>query len=183
MKIWFAAFFVACGLARGAEHPAWATKIEKPGLPNLHRISANLYRGAQPTAEGMRTLQKMGIKTVINLRVFRSDRKEAAGTRLALEEISFEPWHPEIKDVVRFLRLVTDHQREPIFVHCQYGADRTGMMIAIYRVVVDGWTKREAIDEMTKGDFGFHPMWKNLIAYFEKLDIGALKERAARSSR
>jgi hypothetical protein len=55
------------------------------------------------------------------------------------------------------------------------------LMIAIYRVAVDGWTKDEAIEEMTKGDFGFHPMWKNLIAYLEKLDIAALKRRAANS--
>jgi arylsulfatase len=165
-----------------AQHPTWATKIEKPGLPNLHCVSANLYRGAQPTAEGMRTLQEMGIKTVINLRGFHSDRKEAAGTPLALEAISFKTWHPENEDIVRFLRLVTDHPRGPIFVHCQHGADRTGLMIAIYRVAVDGWTKRDAIDEMTKGDFGFHSVWKNLIAYFEKLDIAALKQRAESSN-
>ena len=182
MKIWFATFFVACGLARGAEHPAWATKLEKPGLPNLHRVSANLYRGAQPTAAGMRTLQEMGIKTVINLRGFHSDRKEAAGTGLTLAAISFKTWHPDDKDVVRFLKLVTDRQREPIFVHCQHGADRTGLMIAIYRVAVEGWTKRDAIEEMTTGDFGFHPAWKNLIAYFNEVDIDALKRQAAKSN-
>ena len=54
-------------------------------------------------------------------------------------------------------------------------------MIAIYRVAVEGWTKREAIDEMTKGDFGFHSVWKNLIVYFNELDIDALKRRAAKS--
>jgi protein tyrosine/serine phosphatase len=181
MKLWFVLLLAVCGVARAVEHRPWATRLEKPGLPNLYRVTANLYRGAQPNADGMRALQEMGIKTVIDLRAFHSDANLAAGTRLALEAISFKTWHPEDKDIVRFLQLVTDPRREPIFVHCQHGADRTGLMIAIYRVAVDGWTKDEAIEEMTKGDFGFHPMWKNLIAYLEKLDIAALKRRAANS--
>jgi hypothetical protein len=53
------------------------------------------------------------------------------------------------------------------------------MMIAIYRIAVQGWSKADAIDEMTKGDFGFHPMRKNLITFIEKLDVATLKRRAA----
>ena len=155
-----------------------AEKIIRPGLPNFYRVTSNLYRGAQPTADGLRAAEKLGVKTVIDLRAFHSDTDEGAGTQLALEHISFKTWHPEDEDVIRFLKLATAKKNQPVFVHCQHGSDRTGTMIAIYRIAVQGWAKRDAIDEMTKGNFGFHPVWKNLIAYIEKLDIESLRKRA-----
>ena len=178
MKAAFILLFVACGFASAAEHHSWAVKFERPGLGNFHRVTPNLDRGAQPTAEGLRAAEKMGVKTVIDLRVFHSDADEAAGTKLLLERISFKTWHPEDDDVVRFLKVVTARKNQPVFVHCQHGSDRTGTMIAIYRIAIQGWSKREAIDEMTKGGFGFHPMWKNLVTYIEKADVAALKRRA-----
>ena len=179
MKAALTLLFCACGLASAAEPHRWAVKIgNQPGLENFHRVTPNLYRGKQPTAEGMRSLQAVGVKTVIDLRAFHSDAGEAKGTKLAIERISFKTWHPEDADVVRFLRIATAKEKRPVFVHCQHGSDRTGTMIAIYRIAIQGWTKREAIDEMTKGGFGFHPMWKNLVAYIEKLDVEAVRRRA-----
>lgn len=179
MKIALTLLLAACAVASGAESHKWAVKItDQPGLENFHRVTPNLYRGKQPTAEGLRSAEKLGVKTVIDLRVFHSDADEAAGTKLKLERISFKTWHAEDDDVVRFLKIVTARKRQPVFVHCLHGSDRTGTMIAIYRIAIQGWSKREAIDEMTKGGFGFHPMWKNLIAYIEKLDVEALKRRA-----
>jgi len=149
----------------------WAVPLEKPGLANLHRVTEDFYRGAQPTAEGMKELEAMGVKTVVNLRSFHSDRDELEGTSLAYEHISMKTWHSEDEDVVRLLRIVTDPERAPVFVHCQRGADRTGMMCAIYRVGVCGWTKEEAKEEMLKGGFGFAVTWQNMVRYFEKLDV------------
>ena len=82
------------------------------------------------------------------------------------------------EDIVRFLRIVTDKNRQPVFVHCLHGADRTGTMCAAYRVVVDGWTKQQAIDEMTKGGYGFHPVWTNLPKLIENLDVEKIKAKA-----
>jgi protein tyrosine phosphatase (PTP) superfamily phosphohydrolase (DUF442 family) len=156
----------------------WAERIELPGLPNLHKVSDDLYRGAQPTAEGMKQLEKLGVKTVVNLRSFHSDRDEIKGTGLAYEHISMTPLSIEDKYVVRFLQIVTDSSRTPVFVHCQHGADRTGTMCAIYRIAVQGWSKDEAIEEMTKGGFGFHSIWQNLPDYIRKLDIEEIKRSA-----
>jgi len=163
--------------AEDASHQ-WATPIEREGLPNLHKVSDDYYRGAQPTAEGMQELKKMGIKTVINLRAFHSDRDELGDLDLAYEHIPMVAWHPEEEDIIRFLKIVTDQKRTPVFVHCQHGADRTGVMSAIYRIVVEDWTKEEAIKEMTEGGFGFHKIWKNLITFVENLDIEAIKKQA-----
>lgn len=155
-------------------HP-WAEKIAKPGLPNLHRVNAHLYRGAQPTAEGVRELERMGVKTILSLRAFHTDKDEAAGSRLRREQILFKTWHPEDVDLQRGLRIMTDTNRWPIFVHCQHGADRTGTLIALHRMVVEGWSRDEAIAEMTQGGFGYHAIWKNLIRYLQNLDVARLR--------
>ncbi|MHC4325718.1 MAG: fused DSP-PTPase phosphatase/NAD kinase-like protein, partial [Planctomycetota bacterium] len=127
------------------EQNKWAERIELPGLPNFHKVSDDLYRGAQPTAEGMKQLEKLGVKTVVNLRSVHSDRDELEGTGLAYEHIKMTAWKTEDKDVVRFLKIVTDSNQTPVFVHCQHGADRTGMMNAVYRIAVQGWSKDQAI--------------------------------------
>jgi protein tyrosine/serine phosphatase len=156
----------------------WALPLQREGLPNLHQVTPTLYRGGQPTAAGMRQLKAMGVKTVINLRSFNSDKDELGDTGLAYEHIYMKAWHPEREDIIRFLQIVTDKDRTPVFVHCQHGADRTGLMCAIYRVAVCGWTKGEAIEEMTEGGFGHHTIWKNLIKFIEDLDIDAIKKQA-----
>jgi len=161
--------------ANATTNRQWAVELERPGLPNLHKVSDVLYRGAQPTEDGFRELKGMGIKTVVNLRSFHTDSGKLNG--LTGEHLWVKAWHPEDKEVVRILQLVTNTNSTPIFVHCQHGADRTGTMCAIYRVAVQGWTKEEAIEEMTKGNFGYHKIWVNLIRYIRELDIDAIKKR------
>lgn len=171
-------FLTACATAEEVvERPAnWAQPVELAGVPNLHKISDNLYRSAQPTGEGMRNLKKMGIETVVNLRAFHSDRNEIGNTGLGYERIYMKTWHPEREDVVRFLQIATNPGRTPVLVHCQHGADRTGAMNAIYRVAVEGWTKEEAVREMTGGGFGFHAIWTNLPAWIAELDIESIRK-------
>lgn len=157
---------------------SWAQPIMLEGVPNLHQVSTNLYRSAQPTAQGMQNLKRTGIKTVVNLRSFHSDRDEIGAIGLQYEHIYMKAWHPEREDVVRFLQIVTNPERTPILVHCQHGADRTGTMCALYRVAVQNWTKEEAIREMTEGGFGFHEAWKNLPSWIADLDIESIKKDA-----
>ena len=159
-----------------ARDPRWAQPIEIEGVPNLHKISDALYRGAQPTAEGVKELKKLGIKTIVNLRAFHSDKDELGNTELDCEEISFKAWHPEKEDVVKFLKIVTDKTRQPVFFHCEHGADRTGMMCAIYRIIVQVWTKEDAIEEMKDGGYGFHSIWINLPKYIKGLDVDDIKK-------
>ena len=87
-------------------------------------------------------------------------------------------WGIKEGDVVRFLKIVTDENRQPVFIHCQYGADRTGVMCAVYRIAVDGWSKPQAIGEMTKGGFGFHSFWTGFIAFITDLDVANIKIKA-----
>ena len=156
---------------------SWARPLTLPGLTNFYQVTTNLYRGAQPTATGMAQLKAMGIKTVINLRSFHSDTDEVAGAGLKSVRFEMKPWHAEEEDVVGFLKVVADTNNLPVFVHCQRGADRTGMMCAMYRIVVCGWTKPEAIEEMRQGGYHFSPVWKNLVTFIEQADVVEIKRR------
>jgi len=155
-----------------------AQAIEAPGTSNLYRVSDTLYRSAQPTAEGFRSLKELGVVTVVNLRSYHSDRQEIGTTGLAYEHIYMKAWHPEHKEIVRFLQIVTDPKRTPVLVHCQHGSDRTGTMTAVYRIVVEGWSKEDAVKEMTSEAFGFHRVWRNLPKWIEELDVEAVRRDA-----
>ncbi|MFC1884166.1 tyrosine-protein phosphatase [Thermodesulfobacteriota bacterium] len=157
---------------------SWAQPFKLDGVPNLNKVSDVLYRSAQPTSEGMKNLKDIGVITVVNLRSFHSDRDEIEETSLAYEHIYMKAWHPEGKEIIRFLRIVMDPKRTPVLVHCQHGADRTGTMCALYRIAVQGWTKEEAMIEMRDGGFGFHGVWKNLINWISKLDIAKIRKAA-----
>jgi protein tyrosine/serine phosphatase len=169
----------------GPRPASWATPVvASPGLPNLYRVNASLYRSAQPSRAGfvlLETRPSLGIgdapiNTVVSLRVFNDDPAlVAASSKLRFEAISFKTWHPEDEDVVKFLRIATTPALLPVLVHCRHGSDRTGTMVAVYRIVVEGWTKAQAKDEMINGGFGFHPVWQDLLRYIDALDVDALR--------
>jgi len=155
----------------------WATKMNAPPLDNFYRVTPELYRGAQPDAAGMRKLKELGIKTIVNLRLMHSDADEIGRLDIAGEHIRIDPFKPNMDELVRFLRIATDPNRAPVFVHCQRGIDRTGMAVAAYRIVVCGWTKTQALDEMTNGPYGYDEMFVNVPAFLDKLDLAELRRR------
>jgi protein tyrosine/serine phosphatase len=172
----------------GTRPAHWATPVAAAGVPNLYRVNASLYRSAQPTRDGIASIDEdarlvdgdLPIKTILSLRTLRGDAGiDDGSSALTFVRIPAQSWHPEDEDVVRFLRIVTDPALQPVLVHCRRGADRTGTMVAIYRVVVEGWTKVDAISEMTQGGYGFHPVWQNLIRYIEDLDVDAIRAQVA----
>src|SRR5262245_17245882 len=170
-------------LTRGTNTPSvrpihWATKLDGTNLSNFYQVTSNLFRGAQPNSRGMTELKSYGVRTVVNLRSFHSDRDELSGTGFKAARFHMKPWHSEDEVVVGFLKIAANTNNYPIFVHCQRGADRTGLACAMYRIVFCGWTKDDAIEEMTKGGFHFDPRWQNIVKYIQKADIEALKREA-----
>jgi tyrosine-protein phosphatase SIW14 len=138
-----------------------------PGLDNFARVNPNLYRGAQPTVEGFRQLKAMGIKTVIDFRSYHSTKMQVEAAGLTPVEIplkadlgSVPPTDEELK---RFFEVVLDPARQPVYIHCAFGKDRTGTMAAAYRLEVDGWTSDEALQEMEA--FGYHNIYRDLINF------------------
>ena len=138
-----------------------------PGLTNVGRVANGIFRGAQPEPEGYATLKTMGIRTVINLRTCHGERRavEAAGMRYVEIPMSF--WRDVDPAVVRkALSAMTDPANQPVFVHCSRGADRMGVVAAVYRMEVDGWSEAEAEAEMEA--FGFHEIWSQLKEYVRR---------------
>jgi len=155
----------------------WATPVQLPGAANLYKVTDYLYRSEQPTEEGMKSLERLGIKTVINLRPLYTDADEIKGTGLRVEELSVKVWHIEDADVVRVLRIIRKRENGPFLIHCSYGADRVGVMIAMFRVVEQGWTKEEAIQEMVNGGYGFHPLWFRIPGYVKDADVETIRKQ------
>ena len=167
-----------------ANRPAeWASPLNDiRGLPNLFQVSDELYRGGRPEDEGFVELKRLGLKTVVNLQTFHSDRQECDEAGLRYFHIAAQAWEGEDEEVIEFLKVVSDPANQPVFVHCLHGADRTGVMSAAYRIVVQGWSKEEAIREMTEGGFGFHGIWQNLIEYVEDMNVERIRELSGISS-
>ena len=161
----------------------WATPVAIPGAPNLHRVAPNLYRSAQPEAEGFKTLAKEpGIKTVVSLRAFNSDEALADGTGIKLVRIKIHTWHIETEDVVLALANIRNAEAlGPVLLHCQHGADRTGLISALYRMLYQGWSKVAALDEMLNGNFGYHAVWGNIPRYLKTVDVEALRQMVDRA--
>jgi protein tyrosine/serine phosphatase len=160
-----------------ARPATWATPLTIPGVPNLNRVAPNFYRSAQPEAAGFKALATdPGIKTVVSLRAFNSDKTLIEGTGIKLIRIPIHTWHIETEDVVLALATIrTAQAKGPVLLHCQHGADRTGLITALYRVLYQGWTKDAALDEMQNGNFGYHAVWGNIPRYLRNADIEDLR--------
>ena len=150
-------FLLICAAVAAEE--LWQTfsfrteKLTLAGVDNFGRIDRRLYRGAQPTHDGFVELKGMGIETVVRLSL---GEEGSAAERSEVESLGMSfvnlPWSsvrdPKSDLVVAFLKFVRDNPDRKIFVHCKAGADRTGVMVAVYRITFSHWTPAQAIDEM-----------------------------------
>jgi tyrosine-protein phosphatase SIW14 len=128
--------------------------LTQRGIPNFGEVTPKLYRGGLPDEMGWAVLARMGVKLVVDTHDA-SKREEKAVSDLGMEYVAI-PWHcPWPKDAVfaKFLKVLRENPDKKVFVHCRLGDDRTGMMIAAYRMADQGWTAEEAMREMQA--FGF----------------------------
>ena len=176
-RIFIALVLIPC--AAFAERPAkWAQPVMgHTAVGNFNKVTAQIYRSEQPDAEGMRALERLGVKTVINLRDFHDDKDEARGTKLRLLRVKMNTWHIEDEDIMRVLAILRRKGDGPFLIHCQHGSDRTGLVCAMFRIVEQGWSREDAIRELTAGGYGFHAMWKNIPRYLREVDIVEIRRR------
>lgn len=159
-----------------ATRPAeWAVPLEVKGLSNLHRVTPTLYRSAQPDKTSGDAIAQLGIKTVLNLRQRDKDKPLHNTDGITFKRYPLRTWDIEEKDILAVLRIMNDPANQPILVHCTHGADRTGLMMASYRMIVQNWTKEAAIAEMKQGEYEYHVIWKNIERRIRKMDIAKMR--------
>ncbi len=138
-----------------------------PGVDNFARVNPALYRGAQPTEEGLKQLKAMGIKTIIDFRSYHTTHKQVEAAGMTAVEIPLKAdlgsVPPDDAELKKFFEVVLDPARQPVYIHCAFGKDRTGTMAAVYRLEMDGWTPDEALQEMEA--FGYHNIYRDLISF------------------
>ena len=176
MTLALALLFLSSPFAAEKVRPAeWAVRVKVDGLPNLFRVTPTLYRSAQPTLQGFKSLGQLGIATVINLRGGEDDGRAALALGFRLESVPLSAARVRHDANVQILRLLGRPEQGPVLVHCKHGADRAGMICALYRMVYQGWDRTKAIEEMRKGGYGFHAIWHGLVDYLERVDVEALR--------
>jgi protein tyrosine/serine phosphatase len=150
-------------------HSPYGEKIVVAGVPNVGKITDQLYRGAQPRPGSLPQLQKLGITTIVDLRseyVAERDRekKEAESLGIRFVSIPVGGWSaPSGAQVAQFFSLFSD-PKQKVFVHCRFGEDRTGVFVAAYRMAMQQWTAQQAIDEMHF--FGYNSFWHHAMTSF-----------------
>ncbi len=155
---------VFVGLALVALPGVAVSRAAAPDLPNFHAVAPHVWRGAAPTVGGLKRLKAMGVHTIIDLRIApKTVRREgqtarAMGFRFINLPMGADP--PTAGQVSAFLAAMDRAGTDPVFVHCQHGADRTGCMVGIFRETRQGWVFPRAYAEMRRD--GFDPRWGKL---------------------
>ncbi len=176
----FVALRIAVAQLRGEE--SVAKVYHSSGIPNWSSVSENIFRGGQPSPSGFGSLKESGIDVVIS---FRHEKERAAAEKAILEHMGMKFINipiggysaPTEAQVEEFLRILKESNGKRIFVHCKRGAERTGVMLACYRVSC-GWTAEEGYQEMKK--FRFRSFWyPHLKSFLFKFAVKYNQERAA----
>lgn len=152
--------------------PVYATNSSN-AVPILafHQVNQHISRGARPLKVGLEALAKMGVKTILNIDNSKTEiAAEAKNAKaLGLDMISLPMsgfWEPKDAQVEKILAVLTDPANYPLFIHCQHGHDRTGLIMGLYRIQEQNWSAKEAYTEMLA--LGFHKQLVFLNHYFEK---------------
>lgn len=135
------------------------------GIPNLFAVEQNILRGGQPSDVGWTYLKSQGITDVIKLN---TDEEGLDPERMGFVIHKFPIpwwrqtiWHPTSKSIHAAVDLV----KVNTFIHCEHGLDRSGLIVACFRVWKQQWKKQDAEDEMLA--YEFHKALRGLWEFWE----------------
>ena len=153
----------------------WAKKIPTENLQNLFMVTDSVYRSEQPDEKSFKDLFKLGISSILNLRTTDTDVEVVKDKKFNLYLVEMRAEYIEEDKVIQALKIIKTAPK-PILIHCKHGSDRTGLIMAMYRIVFQGWDKQSAIEEMKDGEFGFHFIYFNITNFINNADITKIKK-------
>ncbi|PMQ12163.1 hypothetical protein PseAD21_09260 [Pseudomonas sp. AD21] len=157
--------------------PEWAQPVEVQY--NLFQMSPTLYRSALPDGGAVPLLKNLKVATVINF-LPEADSSWLSEPGINQVQLPYRTNHVDDADVLKTLRAIqTAEANGPVLMHCKHGSDRTGLMAAMYRIVVQGWSKEDALNEMTQGGFGESGHFKDGVRYVMQADVDKLRTALA----
>lgn len=155
----------------------WAQPVEVQY--NLFQMSPTLYRSALPDKGALPLLEKLKVGTVINF-LPEPDSRWLSTPGIDQVQLPYRTNHVDDADIIKALRAIqTAEAKGPVLMHCKHGSDRTGLIAAMYRVVIQGWSKEDALSEMTRGGFGDSTHFKDGVRYMMQADVDKIRTALA----
>lgn len=180
-KLGYVCVILVTVLAVASRLPCSAANQADIHIANFAQVGPRLYRGAEPDKNALAALQQLGVHTIVDLRMWHSAREEAQAKRLGMRWIHVPMGYfaPSDKQIRTLMSVLTDPSYGTVFVHCAQGADRTGTVVALYRVLVQDWPLDRVFDEMRAHHF--KPWWfalrERVQTERQRLDRAKLAER------
>ncbi len=181
MKIRCLLLLMAVGLLCGADMPVerpgrWAQPMIYSTIGNLHKIGNDVYRAEQPEEKDIPDLKKLKIKTLLNLREYHEDDAAFQKNGFSLIHHKMSAGSASVEDLIIALKLLHKAPK-PVLIHCWHGSDRTGFVVAGYRIIFQKWTQEAAIEELRLGGFGYHAQtYPNIIKTLREMNVEAVRK-------
>jgi tyrosine-protein phosphatase SIW14 len=153
----------------------WAQAILGAESKNLYQIDVKLFRSAQPDDDQNHELVSLGIKDILNLREHHADNDDIDIDDITLHRVKMNAGEIKDQQIIAAMRIIKQ-AKGPVLVHCWHGSDRTGIVVAMYRILFQDWSKQQAIDELVNGGYGYHAsFYPNIVEYIQQVDLDKIK--------
>lgn len=152
-------------------------KIETSLLKNLHQLNDSIFRSDQPDSLDIELLKELGIKSLLNLRRYYNDTIFIGkNSGLNLYHVKMYAHCFTNKKIIDALKIIKNAPK-PLLIHCKHGSDRTGVVIAMYRIVFDNFSKKEALKELRNKNYGFHRIFINIPLYIKTVKTDKIRSK------
>lgn len=152
----------------------WAQPVLGTKLDNFFCVDTNLFRSEQPGKSDIPVLKAMDIKTVLSLRHYHKDSKEFEKAGIQMLHHKMDAGSVSVSNLIAVLQMI-QMAPKPVLVHCLHGSDRTGFIVAGYRMVMMGWSPQKAVEELRSGGYGYHKtLYPDIANVLLEMDVAAV---------